>query len=216
MAMTICNQFLAELQKMRAEHRALKGKLREAKRALQDLAGNVTEIPETEVVMLLNNNPWYRELQSRRAALQEVNNRLAAVALPKAKPSPGDVQIKTDCENTRSQLESLEQQARDQVRGGKRIALEGEIRRLESQVQISVEQLAGFEKEVECKANEADNVGRGSVAAQMARAEVENVGRILQRVAEERETLRVELKSPQRVKVLGDPNSPAAVPECPD
>ena len=43
----------------------------------------------------------------------------------------------------------MEQQSRDMVRGAKRIALEQEIRRLESQLEVSTEQLAAFEKEVE-------------------------------------------------------------------
>ena len=59
-------------------------------------------------------------------------------------------------------------------------------------------------------------MGRTSVAAQMARAEVEDVERVLRAVAAERETLRVELNAGNRVRVLGDPSSPAAVPEDPD
>ncbi len=213
MAFTIYAQFLAELQKMRAEHRALIGKLQETKRALQDLASNVTEIPETEVVMLLNNNPQYRDLQSRLLMLQQMEKQHMDQVVSGTKPSPGYVRTKADYENTKAQLDTLQQQSRDMVRGAKRIALEQDVRRLESQVQITVEQLAGFEKEVDRKANEADSMGKGSVAAQMARNEVDNVQTILHGVAEERERLRVELKSPQRVKILGDPNSPAAVPE---
>ena len=118
-----------------------------------------------------------------------------------------------DYENSKAQLDDLENQTRDQIRGAKRIALKQDIDRLESQAEILGDQIAAFEKEVEHKGNEADQVGRSTVNAQMMRAEVENVERILRGVAEERERLRVELKSPRRVDIKGDPNAPAAVPE---
>ena len=72
-----------------------------------------------------------------------------------------------------------------------------------------------MKKKLRTNRNEAENVGRSSVNIQMARAEVENIERILHGVAEERERLRVELKSvPSRVTVLsGNPHEPAAVPE---
>ena len=128
----------------------------------------------------------------------------------------GFAQTVADLEATEKQIEGMERKARDQVRAGKRIALEQQIGSLESQVEISTGQLAAFEKEVEQKGKEADSVGHSSVAVPMARAEVENIERVFHAVQEEKETLRVELRSKNRVEVLGDKNSPATVPESPD
>ena len=90
------------------------------------------------------------------------------------------------------------------------------MNRLETEVEISVKDLTAFEKEVEKKAIEAESAGRTSITLQMARADIENVEQTLRSLRAECETLRLELRASQRVKVLGDPNAPAAVPECPD
>ena len=62
--MNMYAEFQGEFQRMRAQHRVLLGKLKEDEEGLGGLAQTPT-IPETEVVMLLNNNPMYRDLQSR-------------------------------------------------------------------------------------------------------------------------------------------------------
>ena len=63
-------QFLGELQRMRAENRQLLGKLKEQKKVLQDLPS--AEIPQSDVVLLLNNNPTYRDLTQRHTMLDAI------------------------------------------------------------------------------------------------------------------------------------------------
>jgi hypothetical protein len=149
--------------------------------------------------------------KQRRELLERT---LRAAPEPKQPPEPDPIQAQLDA--TKAQLQHLKADARDMVRGEKRIELRKEINRLETEVEISAKDLAVFEKEVEKKANEAESAGRTSVNLQMARAEVENIERILRSLREEGERLRLELRGSPRVKVLGDPNAPAAVPECPD
>ena len=211
LAVQMYAEFQREFQKMKSDHRILLGRLQEAKKTLTELPE--AEISEAEVVMILNMNPTFRDLQGRLQVLEQMNRIHTNAAAPKMKEPPGFVRTKEDLDTTRAQLKTLQQESRDQVRGAKRIELEREIRRLEGQVEVSTEQMAGFEKEVERKGNEADSVGRSSVTAQMARADVDNIERILRGVADEKERLRVELSSPSRVKVVGDRNAPAAVPE---
>ena len=83
-------------------------------------------------------------------------------------------------------------------------------------METSTAQLAAFEKEVERKGSEADVEGPSLGFGQMATHEIDGIEHILHNVAEERERLKIELKADLRVKVLGDPNFPAAVPTCPD
>jgi capsular exopolysaccharide synthesis family protein len=211
LASSMYAEFQRQFQGMRAEHRMLLGKLQEAKRALADLPG--AEIPETEVVVLLNNNPMYRDLQTRLGFLRQAKMAHGIALAPGTRETPTFARTNAEFESTTAQLEKLDSDTRDQVRGAKRIALEQEIHRLESHVEVSTGQLAGFEKEVERRGNEAESMGRSSVAAQMARAEVDNIEHILRSVAEERERLRVELNSATRVTVRGDKNAPASVPE---
>jgi predicted RNase H-like nuclease (RuvC/YqgF family) len=97
------------------------------------------------------------------------------------------------------------------VHDAKVLALKQEKRRLENEVEISRTQIALFEKEVDKRKEEADNAGRITISAQMAKADIENIERVLRNVAEEGERLRVELKSGSRVTAL-----PAELPESSD
>ena len=114
-------------------------------------------------------------------------------------------------------LDELNSQCRDMVREDKRIKSEEEVRRLTTRLELATDQLNAFAKEVDAKAREVEQVDRSTVAANMLRAKLENLERILRGVADERERLKIELDNPRlRVTVVGDKDSPAAVPEQPD
>ena len=172
-------------------------------------------IPETEVVMLLNTNPMYRDLQSRITMLEQmkqIHDNASAGPRRRSPPrftsDPGGLRFGEGTTRKLGSRVSRTWSATPSASGWSRRSAAWK-----ASWRSPPRQLAAFEKEVEKKANEADNVGRGSVNIQMERAEVENIERILRGVAEEKERLRVELNAPDRVKVLGDPNAPAAVPE---
>ncbi|MGO9110891.1 MAG: hypothetical protein ACLP9L_16845 [Thermoguttaceae bacterium] len=222
LAVTMYHEFQREFQKMRAEHRNLVGKLEEAEKALTQIRD--AEIPEIEIAGLLNNNPRYRDLQSRlallelnrRRALPESNGHRTDAAAPATKQPQGPDHSQVELDAAKAQLQDLKAHTWDMVRDAKRIALKQEIIRLKTEQEISAAQLGAIEKEVEKKANEANSAGRTSIATQMERADIENIEQILRAVTIARETLRVELRAGTRVSVLGDRNAPAAVPECPD
>ena len=212
MALALYQDSQHELQVMKREHRALQGKLKEANNALKELEAPNPELPETEVVMLLNTNPTYRDLQNKHSLLESLKQAhvVASAAGPK---SAGYVKVEAELLSTKNQLEELEKQSREQVRSAKIFMLRQEVRHLESQEENSGVQLAAYEKEVEHKGNEADFVGKGTTATQMQRADIDNLERVLRNVVDEREHLRVELNSPLRVQVRGEPGAPAAEPE---
>ena len=205
-------EFQRELQRMRSEQRTLVGKLQETTKALEEMQADMTgsEIPELEVVSLLNGDPMYRDLRSHLAIL-ETNRLRANAAAPGTKQPLGHDEIKAEYDGTQAQLEKLHEQTRKMLHDAKLLALKQEKNRLQNEVDISREQIALSEKEVDKRKEGADNPGRSSISAQMAKADVENIERILRDVAEEQEHLRVELKSASRVTpILAD------VPESPD
>ena len=174
------------------------------------------EIPEIEVAAVLNNNPIYRDLHVRLAAL-ELDKRIADGTPPDAKQQPyAPERTKAELEMTVARLKTLEADTRKQIRDALRIELANEAHRLETQADIYAAQLLSFEKEVLKKRAEAESVGRTSVAAQMAKAEIDNLEQVLHAVEVERETLKVELRAAPRVRVLGEPKLPAEVSECAD
>ncbi len=212
LAVNMYAQFEAELQRMRAEHRNLLGKIKEEETTVGELPK--AEIAKTEVVMLLNNNPMYRDLQSRVTVLEQMQRMHTNSAAPGTRPPPTVARILGEYDTMKAQLQKLEEDSSDMVRDAKRIALQQDIRRLKCQEDISRDQLAAFEKQVDRKREEAYSVGRSSIAVKMARTEAEDIERILRGVAEERERLKVELSAENRVKVLRAGNDqPAAIPE---
>ncbi len=204
-----------QLQSMRAEHRVIAGKLEDAKASLKDIESPDAEIAELEVDAVLNSNPVYRDLQNRLLLLEAKVPKPVA-GLPAEKQVPGMREAQAELGAMKGQLEEMREKSRGMVRNAMRIGLQRDIKRLERQLEVSTEELASFEKEVEKKRAEAENVGRNSVQAQMMQNDINNLQKILQDVAEEKELLRVEVDAPTRVEIVGERSAPAAVPESPD
>ena len=199
LAVNMYAQFHAEFQRMRAEHRVLLGKLQEAKTDLAELPA--AEIPETEVVMLLNNNPMYRDLQSRLTILEQMQRHPRPAPPCPEQGAPGFARTKADYDATKAQLDRLGTSSPATWSAApsaspwsrRSAAWKARWRSPPSRWRPS-------KRKSSKKATRPTTVGRSSVAAQMARAEVDNVERILHGVAEERERLRVELRCPARVR----------------
>ena len=212
MAVSIYAEYQRELQKMRWDRTALQGRLdqvNETAKAMESI-----EISDTEVAAVLNNDPRYRDLLPRLQMLEQIKKAQDMAMVKGAKGSMAYQRAFAELKASEDQMATLKSDAKEGVRGAKRIELVRESRRLEAELRIASEQVRVFEKEVEAKSREADLVGRSSVAAQMARADVDNVERILHGVAEERERLKVELNSALRVTIPGDKTAPAAVPDA--
>ena len=151
LAISTYAEFQREFQRMKSEKRVLDGKLTDAKKTLADL--QEAEIPEADVVMLLNNNLVYRDLKSREAMLTAIDRVHNYAAAPGTKEPAGFGRTKAELEAAKAQIQELEDHSRDMVRGAKRIALKTEINHLESQVDVAAGQIAAFEKEVEKKSH---------------------------------------------------------------
>ena len=108
-----------------------------------------TEIPEVEMVAILNGDLLYRDLRSRLAIL-EMKLRTNTAA-PGAKQPAGPDQTKAEFEVTQAQLEKLREQARKMIHQAKVTALKQEKRRLSNELNIAAGQITAFEKEVENK-----------------------------------------------------------------
>jgi polysaccharide biosynthesis transport protein len=216
LATTIYADTQREYQRMKSESRGLLGRLEETKRILADLMDPKSpgsEIGETEYAMLLNNNPAYRDLLGRRALLRQIAFLHTSRMGQGSNPTIGYRQNTAELTSTENLINELESKSKEQVRNSKRIELQREISRLQAQSEVAAEQLRLYEKEVEKRQSDADAAGKSTINAQMLKAELENLKNILQRLAEEREALRVELNSKPRVEITGDQTSPAAVPE---
>jgi len=212
LAVTMYTDFQRDFQRMKAEQRVLVGNLRDVTRMLDEMENDQegTTISELEVVSFLNGDPVYRDLRSRLVGLEPTRPRPGSGPSGTRQPQDGN-RIPTDYEAIRAQLDKLCEGTRKMIRDARIIALRQEKRRVQSELEITTGQLTAFEKQVEQKKEAAESAGRITISAQMARADVENVERVLRNLAEEEARLRVELQSPPRVTVYL-----AELPESPD
>jgi uncharacterized protein involved in exopolysaccharide biosynthesis len=218
MALQIYEEYQRKLQKMKFDRTSLQGKL-QVDNDLLKLVNNRDEykVSETEIAAVLASNPVYHDALSGYQTLKKTVKAQERSIVKGSKPSPAFLQAKAELDATNEIIGELKAEAEAQVRQAKQIELEHDVRRLMTEIEIATEQVTNFQKEVENKAHDADQVGRSTIAAQIMRSKLENLERILKGVTEERERLKVELDNPRlRVTIEGDKDAPAAVPEKPD
>jgi hypothetical protein len=224
LAVNLLGEYQRRLLLLKQDRNAQQARLEELKAALRDLSSE--KISELEISKLLYGVPGYRELATRKV-LHDLDKLRGDKVTDAAKEEKG---TKTPSgrggENRRLGddelkavdriLDGMHAQCLDMLREARRLEVEREVNRLTVRINIATQRIIAFEKEVESKARDADSVGRTSISAQMLRADLESVERILRGVVDERGRLRIELQTLPRVTVLGDKNAPAAVPENPE
>ncbi len=160
------------------------------------------KISDLEVYQFLVSIPAYSDLH-RRAVLHELDKR-------------GE-QSKEELAAMDKMLDQIKSQCRTMLRAARRIELDNEVHKLTTRLEFANEHVLSFQKEVNAKSREADMIGRTTIAAQMLRAKLDNVERILRGVSDERERLKIELDNFRpRVTIVGDADSPAVISEKPD
>jgi capsular exopolysaccharide synthesis family protein len=216
MAVGIFAEYQRELQKLKFDRNALQGKLEganELMKVLNDPDPRAYRIPKAELAAVLVNNPNYKDLLPRQQMLQTIVDAQKPLIAKGVKPSPTYARAQAELESATEAVKRMELEADEQVRDAKRVDLEREVFRLKAEIEIATNQIVAFQKDVDSKSRDADAVGKSSVSAQMQKQDLDNIERILHGVVDERERLKVELKSPSRINVWGDKNAPAAVPE---
>ena len=203
-------EYRRELTRMQFELSRTRAQLQTHQAMLERLA--TVEVSDLDVNALAQADPQYRMLSERSVWQQMLARENQANMVPGttsrfAEKSQRDMQI------VQAQFEQLEKGLRDKVRAVKKAEIDKEIRRLESEVAILTEQEQQFQKDVERQRKEAELIGRSSIDVEMMRTDVRHVDQILSSIAEERERLKVELRSTPRVLVLGNQDQPADVPE---
>ncbi len=162
LAVSVYADFQREFQQMKMEKRSVDGKFKETKESLDKLSS--AQIPGTEIVMLLNTDPAYRDLKLRIQNLQGVDRQHIFAAAPGVRIPAGFGRAKAELDAAKEQIANLEKDAREMAYGAKRIALEIELQHLQSRAEIMDAQVKSFEKEVEKKHAEADEVGKSSIS----------------------------------------------------
>ena len=142
MKMSVYAQFNAELEGMRSQYRVLLGKQSVAIETKKTLPS--AQIPEAEIVMLLNSDPVYRDLKSRVAVMKQIE-RFHVNATPDGLKQPNVARSQQEFAAATAQLEELKETVRGQIREARGIELDRDMQRLKIEAEILSEQINGFE-----------------------------------------------------------------------
>jgi capsular exopolysaccharide synthesis family protein len=157
-------------------------------------------------------DPQYRPLAERSMWARMSSDLTRANAVPGA--APAYVQTRDrDLQMILGQSEELLKGYREKIRAADRADIQKELRRLEAEVAILADQKQQLEKDVEEKRKEAEQVGRNSIDVQMMLSEVRHLEQVFSSMVDERERLQVELRGASRVRIIGDVERPAEVPQ---
>ena len=110
-----------------------------------------------------------------------------------------------DLESTEEQLDVRREELRADLQQSKSVA---DIPRLEAQIEVSKELVQQLALDLEQLRKTAEEVSGSSIDIEMMRAEIEHIEEVLSSVAEERERLKVELRSKSRVTELQAAEAP--------
>ena len=201
-----------ELTRVRFDLRRTEGQLKmRMQEAMLDGATDV-EVSEIELNAATQSDPvagrllfellfqWSQMLDKRIASIR-------AVA-----PAPNEAR---QLEEMAQAIDAIQQQLdlrratlREELQQAGCKAAEVEIKRLECQIAVLKEQEQQLARDLEQLREKAEEVSGSSIDIEMMRAEIQHIDEVLSSVAEERERLKVELRSQSRVTQLQAAEAP--------
>jgi capsular exopolysaccharide synthesis family protein len=204
-------EFQRELIRMMFERDRAKGQLLAHKAQLRDI--DSLPVSEYEVTQLVSVDPVMRQVGEQLAFMRmlEAQNRSAGLQGGGSKYLE---KSKRDLDIVTAQYEQAAEDLRRKVRDMKRVEIEKETRKLETDAEILEEQVKKFQDDVTKRQAEADKIGKTSIEVEMLRSEVKRLNEILGTISREREQLKVELQAPPRVTIRGESlTTPAERPD---
>ncbi|MEN6451575.1 MAG: AAA family ATPase [Thermoguttaceae bacterium] len=194
-----------ELARSQTEIAKLRGEVAGQKALLANV--EKTEANPVDLEMLKNNDPMVREMAMELAMKKMDQN----YTMGTAKQGVNTVYVT----RTQDQLKMLENQynervevLRQKVLDRQRAAIQEKLVQFETQLKSMEDQLAKATKELNEKRQEAEKIGISSVELEMARAELKHDDLQLAEWNNEKEKLRIELRSPPRIQVVQQPEKP--------
>jgi capsular exopolysaccharide synthesis family protein len=195
-----------ELVRVEFERKRLEGEL-EAKQAILQSDGS-----EKIVALNLERLAAADRIMLQLLAMRDALAMVLAEANDRAQPKSAAQYHQGE----QSRLEWIEQQlaARraelgEELRHTKRAELEEQIAELETRIGIAAKQQEQLEKDVASIAQQVEQVGGSSIDIEMKRLEIERLESVLNPVIEERERVKVELRSAPRITPLQQAEAPA-------
>jgi len=201
--------YRTELVRHQLEVRRGYGELKAKQALLENI--NENEVSQYELDTYVKVDPIAQQMLAELAWRRSDMNYNAMIAVPGTTSALAERQQR-ELLLSQQQFEIRAEELRQELRSQKRAAFEQDIKRLKTDIAIAEEQVAMLQEDVERQRQEAEKFGESSIDMEMMRAEIDHLDHVLNGIAEEREKLKVELRSSSRITPL----QPAEPPKSPD
>jgi polysaccharide biosynthesis transport protein len=182
-----------------------------SRRAELDAIQN-TDISDMECEFFAQQDPILRNIM-QEIMWRKVDSEYTSTALvPGSKSNRFADKYQGELERFESDYRARIDSIKEEIRHKRINDVEKEIKRVQAQIDIADKQQKNNESEVVRLRKQAEQIGSSSVDVEMLRTDIENLKRSLTSITNEREKLKVDMKSDSRVQLL---QKKAEVPEMP-
>ncbi len=208
-ALQLYTAYRTELIELQCELRRLHGELTIRRASLENI--DEFKLPESDLDAAVKVDPLSVQLEAKRELLESnIDEVSTSFQGPVAESRIKALRKELDALAERQSLRR--EQLRTELTHKHRRSLEDEVAWLSSQIAVLNQQEQQFRVDAEQQRKVAEQFGGSSIDVEMMRAEIEHIERIVSGIADERERLKVELRSGGRVAELQE----AHVPKVPD
>lgn len=143
--------------------------------------------------------------------LNQVRQQLSDVDATTTAPAKAQYteKFKRDLRALQDQLNMRRATLREELKQRQLATAKADVERLKVRIAVLSEQKDRIERDLEQQKDHLEQMSSSSIDIEMMRAEIEQLAKVLGGIAEEREILKVELRSAPRIQVVQPPHVPA-------
>ena len=197
--------FRSELMKTQFLLMRRKGELKALQAELEGI--DKLEVSDIELAAAAYGDPVARRLLDELAFRQQ-DMSYTEYAVREGVQSQLVDRMRREVSVVQQQYDSRANELREELKRRQRMEIEKSLREAELQTELFEAEEAQLAEEVRVKREEAFKYGGSSIDVEMMRAEIEHLDNVLEGIANEREKVKVELRSASRVRLLQRADEP--------
>lgn len=197
--------YRTELVRHELAVRQAKGELTAKEALLQGV--DVNEISEFELDTFVQSDPIGQQMLAEIAWRRSDMNYNSMIAVPGTNMGHMERQQR-ELQLAQQQYDMRVEELREELRRKRRAEFEQDIRELKIAITINEAQVTMLNEDVDRQRKEAERFGESSIEVEMMRDEIGQINQVLTGIANEREKLKVELRSRSRVTLLQQAKQP--------
>ena len=159
------------------------------------------EVPSSELDVLVMSDPVARQLFTE-LGWKKMDEVYTKSVIPTGAKNRYADRFGNEIQLLQEQYNSRMAELRESLRQKKRLFIESEVERLNTMVAVMVEQQSAVDEDVRKQRKAAEQFGSSSIDIEMMRSDIKKYEDVLASIGNEREKLKVEVRSASRVTLL--------------